>query len=147
MAGVPDGLDHLIVQVGGGALASSCIQAFHEAAALGALARIPRIHTVQTVGAHPLERAYERVRAMLSAEPSPEAVHEAMAQAASHRSAFMQPWDEQPASAATGILDDETYDWRAVVEGMLTTGGLPLVVGSRPDRGQPSSNVTYRDRR
>jgi hypothetical protein len=28
---------------------------------------------------------------------------------------------------ATGILDDETYDWRAVVEGMLTTGGRPLV--------------------
>jgi threonine synthase len=29
---------------------------------------------------------------------------------------------------ATGILDDETYDWRAVVEGMLLTGGQPLVV-------------------
>jgi threonine synthase len=29
---------------------------------------------------------------------------------------------------ATGILDDETYDWRAVVEGMLATGGSPLVV-------------------
>ena len=29
---------------------------------------------------------------------------------------------------ATGILDDETYDWRAVVEGMLLTGGRPLVV-------------------
>jgi hypothetical protein len=31
-------------------------------------------------------------------------------------------------SVATGILDDETYDWRAVVEGMLLTGGRPLVV-------------------
>lgn len=40
----------------------------------------------------------------------------------------MQPWPQEPASAATGILDDETYDWRAVVEGMLTTGGRPLVV-------------------
>jgi threonine synthase len=29
---------------------------------------------------------------------------------------------------ATGILDDETYDWRAVVEGMLATGGRALVV-------------------
>ena len=29
---------------------------------------------------------------------------------------------------ATGILDDETYDWRAVVEGMLTTSSRPLVV-------------------
>jgi len=29
---------------------------------------------------------------------------------------------------AAGILDDETYDWRAVVDGMLATGGRPLVV-------------------
>ena len=28
---------------------------------------------------------------------------------------------------ATGILDDETYDWRAVVEGMLLTGGRPII--------------------
>jgi threonine synthase len=39
-------LDRLFVQVGGGALASSCIQALEEAAALGALARLPRIHAV-----------------------------------------------------------------------------------------------------
>jgi threonine synthase len=52
----------------------------------------------------------------------------AMAEAAVRRSAFMQPWEETPHSVATGILDDETYDWRAVVEGMLMTGGRPLVV-------------------
>ena len=40
----------------------------------------------------------------------------------------MQAWEEEPKSVATGILDDETYDWRAVVEGMLMTGGRPLVV-------------------
>jgi threonine synthase len=40
----------------------------------------------------------------------------------------MRPWAQQHASVATGILDDETYDWRAVVEGMLLTGGRPLVV-------------------
>lgn len=40
----------------------------------------------------------------------------------------MQAWEEAPKSEATGILDDETYDWRAVVEGMLMTGGRPLVV-------------------
>jgi len=40
----------------------------------------------------------------------------------------MQPWEEEPKSVATGILDDETYDWRADVEGMLLTGGQPLVV-------------------
>ncbi len=122
------GLDHLIVQVGGGALASSTIQALREAADLGALARMPAIHTVQTTGAHPLERAYARVRALLPPEPDPEAIRKTMAEAAQHRSAFMQPWPQEPASVATGILDDETYDWRAVVEGMLTTGGRPLVV-------------------
>ena len=121
-------LDHLIVQVGGGALASSTIQALREAADLGALARLPRIHTVQTTGAHPLERAYHRVRALLPDEPTPEAIRKTVAEAAQHRSAFMQPWPQEPVSVATGILDDETYDWRAVVEGMLTTGGRPLVV-------------------
>jgi threonine synthase len=69
------------------------------------------------------------VRALLPDEPSPDAVRRAMAEAASHRSAFMQPWEEEPKSVATGILDDETYDWRAVVEGMLLTGGRPMVVG------------------
>jgi threonine synthase len=121
-------LDHLIVQVGGGALASSCVQALREAADLGELARLPRIHTVQTTGAHPLERAYWHVRALLPGEPGPDAVRQAMARAAAHRSAFMRPWTTQPHSVAAGILDDETYDWRAVVEGMLLTGGRPLVV-------------------
>ena len=125
---LPGALDHLIIQVGGGALASSTIQALREAADLGALARVPRIHTVQTTGAHPLERAYDRVRASLPDHPGPDAIHKAMAEAAAHRSAFMRPWPEKPRSVATGILDDETYDWRAVVEGMLATGGRPLVV-------------------
>jgi threonine synthase len=126
LAGQP--LDHLIVQVGGGALASSTIQALREAADLGALTRMPAIHTVQTTGAHPLERAYQRVSALLPPEPTPDAIRKTVAEAAQHRSAFMQPWPREPVSVATGILDDETYDWRAVTEGMLVTGGRPLVV-------------------
>jgi threonine synthase len=122
------GLDHLIIQVGGGALASSCLQALREAVELGALGQLPRVHTVQTRGAHPLERAYTRVRALLPDEPDPDSVRQAVATAAAHRSAFMQAWETPPRSVATGILDDETYDWRAVVEGMLLTGGRPLVV-------------------
>jgi threonine synthase len=121
-------LDHLVVQVGGGALASSCVQALREAAQMGVAGRMPRIHTVQTAGAHPLELAYKRVRARLSAAPEPDEIGKVMAYAARHRSAFMRPWDGEPKSVATGILDDETYDWRAVVEGMLLTGGQPLVV-------------------
>lgn len=129
LADLSGGLDHLVVQVGGGALASSCVQALREAARLGALERLPRVHTVQTLAVHPLERAYERVRALLPERPGPGAVRQAMAEAAAHRSAFMQAWGEQPRSVATGILDDETYDWRSIVEGMLSTGGRPLVVG------------------
>ena len=41
----------------------------------------------------------------------------------------MWPWDDPPVSLAEGILDDETYDWHAVVSGMLESGGYPLVVG------------------
>lgn len=128
LADLTGGLDHLIVQVGGGALASSCIQALREASELGALDRLPRVHTVQTLAVHPLERAYGRVRALLPEQPGPEAVRKAMGEAAAHRSAFMHAWGKQPESVATGILDDETYDWRSIVEGMLDTGGRPLVV-------------------
>lgn len=122
-------LDHLVVQVGGGALASACIQAFDEAVALDALDRRPRIHTVQTTGGHPLERAYRRVRDGLPASAQDADIDVALHEAARHRSAYMWPWEAEPRSLATGILDDETYDWRAVVGGMLSTGGRPLVVG------------------
>ena len=121
-------VDHLVVQVGGGALASACIQALDEAVRLGALDHRPRVHTVQTTGGHPLERAYARVRARLDASAGRAEIDEALHEAARHRSAFMWPWEGEPRSIATGILDDETYDWRAVVGGMLTTGGRPLVV-------------------
>ena len=39
----------------------------------------------------------------------------------------MWPWETEPYSAADGILDDETYDWLGVFEGMLATGGSPIV--------------------
>jgi threonine synthase len=121
-------LHHLVIQVGGGALASSVIQALREAADLGALARLPRMHTIQTTSAYPLQLAYQRAAALLPDDPSPDIIRKTMSEAARHRSAFMRPWPRVPASVAAGILDDETYDWRAVVEGMLLTGGRPLVV-------------------
>ena len=39
----------------------------------------------------------------------------------------MTPWEE-PHSLADGILDDETYDWLAVLEAMRARGGRPVVV-------------------
>jgi len=41
----------------------------------------------------------------------------------------MWPWETEPRSIATGILDDETYDWLAVVGGMVRSGGQPVVAG------------------
>jgi threonine synthase len=120
-AGVP--LDRLVVQVGGGALASAAVHAFAEALALGAVARVPRVDTVQTEGAWPLKRAYDAVVARGGSA--------ALGYAARHRHEFMWPWETEPHSIAHGILDDETYDWLAVVEGMIASGGEPLVVGER----------------
>jgi threonine synthase len=121
-------IDRLVVQVGGGALASSCIHAFREGVELGALAAMPRIDTVQTEGAWPLKRAFDELRRAPSAG-------DALRFASHHRSAFMWPWEEEPRSVAHGILDDETYDWLAVVEGMLATGGDALVVDEQALEG------------
>jgi threonine synthase len=108
-------LDRVFIQVGGGALASSCIAALQEAHALGVLPRMPRIHAVQTT-ASPLRRAFERV------------LERGIDEAVTHRSRFMWPWETPPRSIATGILDDETYDWAAIVRGLLATGGSVLTV-------------------
>ncbi|MGZ8688108.1 MAG: pyridoxal-phosphate dependent enzyme [Gaiellaceae bacterium] len=120
-------LARLVVQVGGGALASACFEALREAAALGAIPHCPRIDTVQTEQAWPLRRAYDAVVSRCE-RTGAEAFRDALRYAAHHRSEFMWPWEHEPHSIAHGILDDETYDWLAVVEGMLATGGVPLVV-------------------
>jgi threonine synthase len=152
-------LDRVVVQVGGGALASSVAQAFLVASALGALPRLPALHAVQSAGGHPLHRAWRRaaeaVYARLhgagaglddaalaaaiagrssgasgaTADAAAAAIAAEMATARAHRSRYMWPWETEPRSVATGILDDETYDWAAIVEAMLITGGWPLVAG------------------
>ena len=117
-------LDHVIIQVGGGALASSVIQAFRFAHRAGWHAQLPRFHTVQTRGAWPLKRAWDGVQERLRTKGEVEV----LAFATKHRSEFMWPWEEAPHSIAHGILDDETYDWLAVVKGMLASRGSAVVV-------------------
>jgi threonine synthase len=123
------GLDHIVVQVGGGALASAVAQSLQESVALGALERMPAVHIVQTEGAWPLRRAYENVVSLLPDAPSDAQIRAALRGASERRAEFMWPWETVPHSIAHGILDDETYDWLAVVEAMLRTGGRPVVVG------------------
>ncbi len=129
--------DRIFVQVGGGALASACSQGLAEARRLGAIDSLPRFDTVQTTGAWPLRRAYERVAADLREldmsvdGPLDLEAHDVRAvldHAARDRAAYMWPWETEPRSIAHGILDDETYDWLAVVRAMLATGGRPIVV-------------------
>ena len=145
-------LDRLFVQVGGGALASACIQGFAEAQRLGLLGGMPRLHLVQTEGAYPLQRAFsklvdlglERIPdgsggngsrpptlgarvELLRGRLAPAAIKELLDYAVRHRSEFMWPWETPPESVAHGILDDETYDWMALARGMLTHGGCPVV--------------------
>ena len=127
-------LDRLVVQVGGGALASACVHGFREAQALGAVRSSPRLDTLQTEGAWPLRRAYDGV----AARGFPSGIE----YAAQHRHEFMWPWETTPHSIAHGIIDDEAYDWLAVVEGMLATGGEPVVCG---EETLAEANETARD--
>ena len=123
--GGPARIDRVVMQVGGGAFASSIIAGFRDAGAAAIEVPLPRFDTVQTRGAYPLSRAHGRVAARVAGG---ESIDAALAYAARHRHEFMWPWEEAPHSIAHGILDDETYDWLAVVRGMLETGGTPLVV-------------------
>lgn len=144
-------LDHLFIQVGGGALAASCVEALLNARWLGLIDHMPRVHTVQTESAWPLRRAWRLLAADLLDDGGNEnggddlaadnrralAIRERVSgerlchlldHAAMNRGDYMWPWETEPHSIASGILDDETYDWLAVTEGMLTTGGIPVVV-------------------
>ncbi len=141
-------LDRVFVQVGGGALASACVQGLRDAVRLGTLDAMPRVHAVQTEGGYPLRRAYDRVvedvlrrldgstlpdgdaaRAELLRSPAAvPTVDAGLRHAAAHRRAYMWPWEHEPKSIAHGILDDETYDWLAVLRGMVESGGYPVVV-------------------
>lgn len=100
-------LDRVFVQVGGGALAG-CV-----GAALVDRSPATKLQAVQTEGCAPLERAW-----LLAGDDGGDA--------AARWAELMWPWDD-PRSAADGILDDETYDWLAVFEGMRGTGGGPVV--------------------
>ncbi len=140
-------VDRLFVQVGGGALASACIEAFRAAARIGVKVSLPVIHAVQTRGAFPLRRAWEclarrvaprigldpgssddTVARSLRAHAGDREVLEELDYAARHRAEFMWPWEGPPESVAHGILDDETYDWLSIVRGMVDSGGFPVVV-------------------
>jgi len=126
LANSGEALDDVFVQVGGGALASGMGHGFAEMAELGVLDPAPALFAVQAEGCCPLHQAHERLSAWMQARGA--APSAALAYAASHRAAFMRPVEQTPHSVAHGILDDETYDWLAVLEAMLRTHGGSVVV-------------------
>ena len=106
----PD-IDRVYIQVGGGALAASVAQGLAVGGSPAALM------AVQTEGCAPLARTWERIAELGG-----------LGEARRRRASVMWPWTPTPFSAATGILDDETYDWAAITEAMFDTGGHPVVV-------------------
>ena len=105
-----DSIDRIFIQVGGGAFASSV------ASSMKTVGLHPRLHAVQAEGCAPLARAWQRAL-------DTGGVHNV----ASRWDQCMWPWETEPHSLADGILDDETYDWIGIVEGMASTGGSPVV--------------------
>jgi threonine synthase len=104
-----DAFDRVFVQVGGGALATG----IGDALAVAGIGR--PVHAVQTEACAPLARAWTAAAAFGDDAPA-------------HWAACMWPWEHVGASAASGILDDETYDWVGVWEAMRRSGGSPVVV-------------------
>jgi threonine synthase len=103
------GADRVFVQVGGGALATGVGDGLREAGVAVTL------HAVQAEGCAPLAGAWDCAQRV------------GVAAAPLHWSDCMQPWPGTPTSMATGILDDETYDWLGVVDAMARSNGSPVV--------------------
>ena len=145
MLGVPE---RLFVQVGGGAWASGVWRGLRDGRAMGVIDQLPVLHCVQAQGCAPLVEAWRTVaeRALtalgkaqlfdhgddvvagaLVTSEARSAVESALQWALTHRPSVMRVWAD-PHSVATGILDDEAYDWAALVRAMLVSGGWPITV-------------------
>lgn len=164
-------IDAMVIQVGGGALASSGAKTFEELYLAGAIDSMPIIYTVQTEGGYPLTRAYlimlreiaakNNLKCSLNIDSSAKTavknqtflkyldnnlqeilkivafckinytadkVQEVFKDCAQNMKKYMWTWEEEPHSIAHGILDDTTYDWYKIMQGMFRTGGIPITV-------------------
>lgn len=103
--------DRLFVQVGGGAFAA-CVAAGFRMSGIS-----PKLHAVQTEACAPLQRAWAKASALGGPKL-----------AAKRWAECMWPWESVGATAADGIVDDETYDWLPVLAAMAESNGSPVVV-------------------
>ena len=121
----------LFVQVGGGALAASTWQGLRDGIHQQWLDVEPVLHTVQTEAAAPLNRAWRRVLLEVDSQPlldQDDAIDLAIGAAQEEPDRFMWAWEEVGPTAASGIVDDVTYDWLPVMEAMLRSEGQAKVV-------------------
>lgn len=164
-------MDAIVIQVGGGALASSAAKTLEELYLSGSIDTMPVIHTVQTEGGYPLIRAYliilkeiaiknnlecslnidDAVEATIKnqaflkylnnnlqeilklakfcqANYTTERIQRIFKDCAQNMKKYMWTWEKEPHSIAHGILDDITYDWFKIMQGMFRTGGIPITV-------------------
>ena len=112
-------VDDLFIQVGGGALLTSCAIGLLEAEQFGRLSKVPRIWAVQAEGCAPFDAAWKKI-------PKEKPVMEAIQYCQEHQSELMKPW-ANPTGLATGILDDITYDWIGVARSLLLSNGGSVV--------------------
>ncbi len=112
-------IDHLFIQVGGGALLTSCTIGLLEAKEFGVLEKVPKVCAVQTEGCAPFDKAWRGL-------PPEITIREKIDYAICNAETLMAPWEE-PRSLATGILDDITYDWIGVLQALAYTGGESVV--------------------
>ena len=121
-----DPIDAVFVQVGGGALGAAVALGLRRAALAGPKPVPPAIWAVQAANVHPLRRALRQTLALVlpevrSGRPITELVDQALDRLARERNQAMVAWEGEPHSIATGILDDETYDWRPLIRAILNS--------------------------
>lgn len=117
----------VFVQVGGGALAASCALAIETALYTGLISHRPHFYSVQTESVAPLARALAKVRQEYGQEAGP-LTDAQWRQIAADKKRYMWPWESVSHSAASGILDDETYDWLPVIKEIWKSAGDALTV-------------------
>ena len=89
------------------------------------------LHTVQTEAAAPLNRAWRALQAEIETQPlldHSDAIDFAMDTAKREPDRFMWAWETVGPTAASGIVDDVTYDWLPVMAAMLHSEGQATVV-------------------
>ena len=167
-------LDAIVIQVGGGALASSAVKTLEELYKFKYIKKLPKVYTTQTEGGYPLVRAYclltkeianannlafslnftknnngsntikenqkiavyvrtkqnevKHIAHFIKENYFSDKVQTVLSSALKNMSSYMWNWEEEPHSIAHGILDDITYDWFKIIQGMFKTGGLPIIV-------------------